>query len=129
MAPPLTFSARILANALIVSIMLVPAAQAQDSASVADGNFRAVRAILQTPEADIDLAKVEFSIEHMIDPSVDVASGVNQLDVMADGIRRTLPLGASSRLTLDALRYHLYQPSPWNDKRHGSKSIGWPERR
>ena len=32
-----------------------------------------------------------------------------------------LPAGASSRLTLDALRFHIYQPSPWN----GNQPFGY----
>lgn len=81
------------------------------------GKFREIQAILQTPETDIDLAKTEAMIEHMIDPSVDVLHSSAQLDAMANGIKAMLPSGASSRLTMDALRYHLYQPSPWNENR------------
>lgn len=73
--------------------------------------------ILQSPEADIDLAKAKLTIDRMIDPSVDAAATLAQLDAMAKGLRTMLPVGASKRLTLDALRYHLYQASPWNDNR------------
>ena len=53
----------------------------------------------------------------MIDPSIDTAATLSQLDAMAQGIKVMLPAGASSRLTMDALRFHLYQPSPWNGNR------------
>jgi regulator of sirC expression with transglutaminase-like and TPR domain len=116
----------LLIYAVILAIMGGSVARAHEVATTGDPNFREVRSILQAPEADIDLAKVELSIEHMIDPAVDVGRGLEQLDAMADGIRKMLPAGASSRLTLDALRYHLYQPSPWNDHRPYSYDLDDP---
>ena len=69
------------------------------------------------PEERIDLAKVKLLIDHMIDPSIDIASTISQLDAMTQEIRIKLPIGASSRLTMDALRYHIYQPNRWNGNR------------
>lgn len=101
--------------ALTVALLGSPAL-AQRVAQVPDSNLEVVRA-LQAPDADIDLAKVKLTIDRMIDPSIDVAGTLTQLDAMAKGIRAMLPAGASSRLTLDALRFHIYQPSPWNGNR------------
>jgi regulator of sirC expression with transglutaminase-like and TPR domain len=102
---------------LFVAIAMTGVAQAQSTARSSDPNLAAVRKILQTPEADIDLAKTKLTIDHMMDPSIDVAATLSQLDGMAHGIKLALPMGASSRLTMDALRFHLYQPNPWNGNR------------
>jgi hypothetical protein len=53
------------AGALIASLVLASPACAQGAASAADANLRTVQAILQTPDAQIDLAKIELSIEHI----------------------------------------------------------------
>lgn len=121
-----TTGARIVASALITSLVLSSQVHAQGAASAPDANLRTVRAILETPDADIDLAKAEVSIEHMIDPTVDVPRALAQLDAMANWIKSMLPAGASSRLTMDALRYHLYQPSPWNGNRPYSYDLDDP---
>jgi regulator of sirC expression with transglutaminase-like and TPR domain len=83
----------------------------------ANTDLAAVRLVLQSPEADIDLAKAKLAIDRMIDPSIDVDRTLSQLDAMASGLRSLLPAGASKRLTMDALRYHMYQASPWNGNR------------
>ncbi len=90
---------------------------AQPSPRSAEADLVVVRQILQSPEADIDLANAKLAIDHMIDPSVDVEGTRAQLDAMASGLRSFLPPGASRRLTMDALRYHMYKASPWNGNR------------
>jgi regulator of sirC expression with transglutaminase-like and TPR domain len=82
-----------------------------------DGDIDVVYDILRTPEAEIDLAKAKLTIDRLIDPSIDASAVLAQLDDMAASLRALLPADASKRLTLDALRYHLYQPSPWNGHR------------
>jgi hypothetical protein len=47
--------------------------------------------------ADIDLAKAKLTVDRMIDPQIDIAATVAQLDAMALQIKTTLPAGASSR--------------------------------
>lgn len=101
---------------LTVALLGSPAI-AQRTARPADANLGTVRALLLTAEADIDLAKAKLTIDRMIDPSIDVAGTLAQLDAMAKGIRSMLPASASNRLTLDALRFHMYQSSPWNGNR------------
>lgn len=114
-----TFATRALLHltAIVVLIATFTPAQAQRVTSSTDANLQAIRAILQTPEADIDLAKAKLAIDKMIDPSVDVDGTLSQLDAMAKSLKAMLPPNASKRLTLDALRYHVYTASPWNGNR------------
>jgi regulator of sirC expression with transglutaminase-like and TPR domain len=100
-----------------VAFAMVGAVQAQSSARSHDFDLGVVREILQSPEPDIDLAKAKLTIDRVIDPSIDVAAALAQLDAMAKDLKAMLPAGASGRLTMDALRYHIYKASPWNDNR------------
>jgi len=61
-----------------------------------------------------------------------------ELDAMVNGIRSIPPAAASSMPALDVLRFHVYQPSPWNGTglRHGCAGPirpfverGWAARR
>jgi regulator of sirC expression with transglutaminase-like and TPR domain len=106
-----------LLGSVCIAVAMTEVAHGQPTAQPSDPNLAAIRIILQTPEADIDLAKTKLAIDHLIDPSIDVAASLSQIDAMAQGIKAMLPTNASRRLTLDALRFHLYQPSPWNGKR------------
>lgn len=91
--------------------------RAQPLTSSADADLAVVREILQQPEAGIDLAKAKLTIDHMIDPSIDVDQTLSRLDSMASRLRSMLPAGASRRLTMDALRFHMYKANPWNGNR------------
>lgn len=73
--------------------------------------------MLETPDAQIDLAKVKLTIDQMIDPRIDVAAALKQLDAMANALKSRLPSGASSSEKLDALRAFLYEPGAWNEHR------------
>jgi regulator of sirC expression with transglutaminase-like and TPR domain len=101
----------------IVCVTTGATALADQRTQTPDANIKAIRAILKLPDQQIDLAKVKLTIDHMIDPSINVERTLAQLDAMVVNLRSMLPTGASKRLTMDALRYHLYQASPWNSNR------------
>lgn len=100
-----------------IATLLTGAAYAQRLASSPDSNYAAVQRILTTPEEDIDLVKAMLAIDRMIDPSIDSEATLAQLEAMAKGLRDSLPVGASSRLKLEALRHHIYKPTAWNGGR------------
>ena len=77
-------------------------------AAETDANLASVRALLALPEDKIDLAKAKLTVDRMIDPQIDIAGTVRQLDAMASEIKATLPAGASSRAKVEALRSFLY---------------------
>ncbi len=78
-------------------------------------DISSVKRLLEKPETESDLAEIKLTIDRMIDPSVEVDRTLAQLDVMGKALLSLLPNDAPSRLKLDALRYHLHQPSPWNN--------------
>ncbi|MBT2336530.1 hypothetical protein J7E49_21785 [Variovorax paradoxus] len=77
-----------------------------------DAQLNALRAILAQPEAKIDLALVKLTIDHMIDPGIDVDGTLNRLDAMANEIRRLYPANASKQVAVETLRAYLHGPDP-----------------
>lgn len=76
-----------------------------------------LQTVLQTPESQIDLAQAKLVIDRMIDPTVDVAATLRQLDGLAARIKARFPVGASSQTKLELLVTSLSQPGAWNDHR------------
>lgn len=74
----------------------------------------AVRAILDLPEEQIDLAKAKVTIDQMIDPSIDIAKTLTELDEMAERTRARFHPNASTREKVEVLRAQIYEPGPWN---------------
>ena len=102
---------------LLLLVLLALPAHAQRAAEAHEANLHTIRAILQSSDQDIDLAKAKLTIDRMIDPAIDVRRTLAQLDVMADAIRARLPRKPFSREIVEALRVYLYEPGPWNESR------------
>lgn len=68
-----------------------------------NANLQELRALLKTPEAQIDLAEAKVTIDHMIDPTIDVPATLKRLDALAAKVRSRFPAGASNRAKLDLL--------------------------
>jgi len=93
-----------------------PAVVVQDAGDYrglsSDAQIRTLRAILAKPEAGIDLARVKLTIDHMIDPSIDVDGTLARLDAMANEVRRLYPANSSKQVAVETLRAYLYGPDP-----------------
>jgi regulator of sirC expression with transglutaminase-like and TPR domain len=76
-----------------------------------------VRALAETPEASVDLAVAKVKIDHLIDPAVDEAATLRQIDTLASRIRARIPAGANRRAKLEILVNSFTEPGPWNDYR------------
>lgn len=76
-----------------------------------------LRAILRQPESKMDLGKIKLTIDKMIDPSIDVASGLKQIDGIVAKIQAMLNNNPfpSSNDKLQALKRYLYEKGQWND--------------
>lgn len=79
--------------------------------------LREIGALLSTPEAQLDLAKAKLTLDHMIDPNIDVANTLKQLDAIAAQVKTLIPPNANKRETLHALQVYLYVAGPWNNQR------------
>ncbi|CAM3960306.1 Regulator of sirC expression with transglutaminase-like and TPR domain [Paracidovorax anthurii] len=98
------------ASAQLQSTAIRDAAEYRGIAS--DTRIKTLKALLGQPEADIDLARVKLTIDHMIDPHIDVEGTLAQLDAMANEIRRLYPANASKQVAVETLRAYLHGPDP-----------------
>lgn len=81
-----------------------------------------VRALLDTPEAELDFARAKLSVDAFVDPSVDRDAALAEIDRMAGTIEKmiaTLPpeAAAKSLEKLQALRTFVYEPGWWNEEK------------
>lgn len=76
-----------------------------------------LRTLLATPDAQVDFARAKLTIDHLIDPRIDIDAVLRDLDGMADQVRAMVPPGSGRRATLVTLMSYLYQPGPWNSGR------------
>lgn len=106
----LVLSNWVLQGLFLTMMALVLPAKAQAS----DPNLQVIQKILELPDKRIDLAKAKLTIDHMIDPGIDISGELERLDGIAVAIQSKLPANASSRDKLEALRAYLYQAGPWN---------------
>ncbi len=118
--------ARLLLSLFLSLMAAAMPVNAKPRAQVPDQNLRTIRAILELPDQRIDLARAKLTIDHMIDPGIDIANGLKQLDGMERTIQSRLPAMATSRDKLDTLRGYLYQAGPWNANRPFSYDLNDP---
>ncbi|MGK9232534.1 hypothetical protein KXS07_11415 [Inquilinus limosus] len=79
-------------------------------------------ALLDTADADQDLARTKLAIDKFVDPAIDADATLAEIDRMTATIEKmiaTLPpeAAASSLERMKALRAFLYEPGWWNDQR------------
>lgn len=76
-----------------------------------------LRALLAQPESNMDLATIKFTIDKMIDPTINVNAGVKQIDDIVVRIRTMLGTNPSSNDKMLAIKKYLYENGPWNEYR------------
>lgn len=91
-----------------------------------DATVTELRALLQTPESGIDLAKAKLAIDRMIDSKVDPTVTLLQLDTLTTRIKARFPTNATSQSKLELLVNSLSQAGPWNDYRPFSYDLNDP---
>jgi regulator of sirC expression with transglutaminase-like and TPR domain len=102
--------------AAMLALLLSAAMPHVAAASKADP-LRPLRAIAERSDAELDLAAAKIEVDRLIDPSIDRAQTMQQIDTLAARIRARIPAGASRRAKLEILVHSLTQPGPWNDFR------------
>lgn len=79
-----------------------------------DANVQVLRSLLWQPDDRIDLAKAEVAIDHLIDPSVDEAATLKEVDTWVDRVRAHIPASASTWAKVMAVYSTIYEPGTWN---------------
>lgn len=95
----------------------VPALEVFDPAKHEVEEVKHVRAILEQPEAKIDLARAKLAIDKMIDPSIDIEANLMAIDRMVKEITEQPDFGPLSASELLALQRYVYLPGDWNTRR------------
>lgn len=107
----------VLRSALAFGLASASAAVPASQYAVARTDLSTLRALLSTPDTQVDLAKAKLAIDRMIDPRTNTSGVLRQIDALAAGAAARFPAGASRRAKLDVLLSTLYQPGPWNQNR------------
>ena len=79
-----------------------------------DPDVRVLKAILDKPETEIDLARAKLTIDQFIDPAVDIEGTLAQLDAMAAAVKAPIGPRTGSLEIAQVLRSYLYDAGPWN---------------
>lgn len=74
-----------------------------------------IKAILQRPDKEIDLAKVKLTIDKMIDPNIDIEANLKKIDHIIIKIRTLLDPKSTSQAKMLTIKKYLYKPGAWND--------------
>lgn len=90
---------------------------ASNSVPADAANLAILRRLLNEPEGQVDLSRAKVTIDHMVDPKVDVEGTLGLLDQWAAKIRARFPPGASNKAKINLLVSTLYESGPWNDHR------------
>jgi regulator of sirC expression with transglutaminase-like and TPR domain len=93
-----------------LQIPLLAQASSRGSSTKYEADYKVVRALLRQPDSQMDLADIKLRVDKLIEPKIDKAAVLAQLDDMASDIRRTFPPAAANLVKFKALRDYLYQP-------------------
>lgn len=92
----------------------------QQSSSPSTGGdevVAAVRRILDAPDDQLDYAKAKIAFDRLIDPSVNEAEVLGELDRMTVAARELSGGTSDEAARLNALRKLIYEKGPWNSWR------------
>jgi len=84
---------------------------------VPDKDAQRLRALLWQPEEQIDLAKAKVAIDHLVDPSVDEAATLKEVDGWVVKVRARIPAEATTWAKVMAIYSTVYVPGPWNENK------------
>lgn len=104
----------------------VPAKKSPTPQTSPSSQLAPLRTLLQTPDSQIDLAKAKLTIDRLIDPKIDTAATLRQLDTLATRIKARFPAGANNAVKMELLLASLRQPGAWNDYRPFSYDLDDP---
>ncbi|HLL58308.1 MAG TPA: hypothetical protein VK391_00255 [Allosphingosinicella sp.] len=76
-----------------------------------------MKAVFAVPDDRIDYAQAKLALDKIVDPSLDVAATMAELDQMAEEARRLAGPSPTEGDLLAALRKLIYESGPWNGYR------------
>ncbi|ATS89999.2 transglutaminase family protein [Xanthomonas citri] len=103
-----------------------PSAPAAKTHAAPAHDFRALNAILKTPDEKVDFAKAKLTIDRLIDPTLDASAVLRELDQLTNAVKARTPAGLTDRARMDTLLSTLYTSGPWNGNRPFSYDLDDP---
>ena len=100
----------------MVLLAVVPAQAKPRPAPPADA-VQTVRAVLETPDAKVDLAKAKLAFDKIVDPSINVVATLRQIDQMVQAVKAMVGPNISPIQKLAAVRKFIYVDGDWNGHR------------
>lgn len=85
-----------------------------------------VEAVFTQNMERVDLAEAKLVLDHLVDPSVDVAADLTKIDAMVTDLEKMIPPGADAWAKVKLLQRFIYEPGAWNDNRPFSYDMGDP---
>jgi len=79
--------------------------------------FADLQRLLVQPDTNVDFAMAKITVDRLIDPGIDPAAVMRELDQLTQAIASRTPAGLTPRARMDILLSTLYTSGPWNDQR------------
>lgn len=106
----------------MILAFLIPQQSIAATAAPAD----IVRQVLSAPDNKLDYAQAKLAFDQVIDPSIEPAKVMAELDGMAAEVKAMAGPRPGTRDMLTALQQMIYQSGPWNDNRPFSYDLDDP---
>jgi regulator of sirC expression with transglutaminase-like and TPR domain len=78
---------------------------------------QAIRAVLATPDGQLDFARAKLTFDKMIDPTIDIDAWMQKIAQMEQAVRTMAGPSASRWEKLGAIQKYIYESGQWNDHR------------
>jgi len=78
------------------------------------GMIQTIRAVFETPDDALDLARAKLTFDKIVDPSIDVDATLRQIDQMAQTVKTMAGPNAPEMQKLTAVRRFIYVDGDWN---------------
>lgn len=87
------------------------------SANAEETAIATLQTLLSGTEGTIDLAHAKVTLDHAIDPSINIDATLRDVDEWVAKVRDRFPPSASSKTKLETLISTLYESGAWNEHR------------
>lgn len=106
--------------AAFVTIIAVFACAAEARNTASQSNLdaaRAIQAVLDTPDNELDFARAKLTLDKLVDPSIDVDRGIREIDIMVAAVKALAGPKTDTMQKLTAVRRFIYIDGTWNGHR------------
>jgi regulator of sirC expression with transglutaminase-like and TPR domain len=76
-----------------------------------------VEALFQQGPGTADLATIKITADRIIDPTINAADQLQQINQMVETIQTMLPPDPDAWTKIETIKRFIYQPGPWNGQR------------